>query len=183
MWTKVKCYVYYGPPCILYPLLPKLSLFLTGWKLCLPGIRIKAPTHLHITYHSRHNANVVDTCIHVCSGWQLAKVMDRSPARQLLPYDILPQYTTPDIVLVIIPFQAMCLCCVVFRYIFPCQQWLATGKGDGQIARELIPYDPSRKKSVADSALEDRGQLITWFAPYINLCDYRSEKLGKYNSV
>jgi len=49
--------------------------------------------------------------------------------------------------------------CITYRYVFPCQQWLSTSKGDGQIARELVPYDPSRKKSVADSMLEDRGQL------------------------
>ena len=54
--------------------------------------------------------------------------------------------------------SVQCLYDVRFRYVFPCQQWLATNKGDGQIARELIPYDPSRKKSVADSVLEDRGQ-------------------------
>jgi len=47
--------------------------------------------------------------------------------------------------------------CITDRYVFPCQQWLSTSKGDGQIARELVPYDPSRKKSVADSMLEDRG--------------------------
>jgi len=43
--------------------------------------------------------------------------------------------------------------------VFPCQQWLSTSKGDGQISRELVPYDPSTRKSVAEAMLEDRGQL------------------------
>ena len=50
------------------------------------------------------------------------------------------------------------VCGVRFSYVFPCQQWLATDKGDGQISRELVPHDPSRKKSAADSVLEDHGQ-------------------------
>ena len=51
-----------------------------------------------------------------------------------------------------------------YRYVFPCDQWLSTKKGDGQIARELLPHDPSRKKSVADAALEDQGQLCTAYS-------------------
>lgn len=31
------------------------------------------------------------------------------------------------------------------NYIFPCNRWLAKGEDDGQIVRELVPYDKTGK--------------------------------------
>jgi len=33
------------------------------------------------------------------------------------------------------------------NYIFPCNRWLAKGEDDGQIIRELIPYDSTGTKA------------------------------------
>lgn len=54
----------------------------------------------------------------------------------------------------------------IYRYYFLCQKWLAVGKDDGQISRELIPVDKSvLEKSVGkkdgarqDVALEIKGK-------------------------
>ncbi|KAL8614278.1 hypothetical protein ACOMHN_007616 [Nucella lapillus] len=47
------------------------------------------------------------------------------------------------------------------RYFFPCQRWLATGKDDGQICRELVPVDAAlkRKLSRKESSTAIRDQI------------------------
>lgn len=61
-----------------------------------------------------------------------------------------------------------------FSFFFPCQRWLATNEDDGQIARELVPVDPtlkkklSRKDSMAirnEVALETKGKQMLQVTP------------------
>lgn len=37
------------------------------------------------------------------------------------------------------------------NYIFPCNRWLAKGEDDGQIIRELVPFDASGKVKRSNS--------------------------------
>lgn len=56
-------------------------------------------------------------------------------------------------------------------YYFPCQRWLAVGKDDGQIGRELVPVDERLKQKLdkkdseavrKEIALETKGWFSSW---------------------
>ena len=60
-----------------------------------------------------------------------------------------------------LPYYTLYTC----SWFFPCQRWLATGKDDGQISRDLVPVDLSLKDKLSQKdairkevALETKGK-------------------------